>query len=47
MALFLVGFLPSNDALISFPFYIAGGVKLVYDVPLYSSFKHHEPDANS
>jgi MFS family permease len=47
VALLLVGFLLSDNALISFPFFIAGGVKLVYDVLLYSSFKHQEPDATS
>jgi sugar phosphate permease len=43
MALLFVGFLLSDNALISFPFFIAGGVKLVYDILLYSSFKHQEP----
>jgi MFS family permease len=43
VALLLVGFLLSDSALISFPFFIAGGVKLVYDVLLYSGFKHQEP----
>ncbi len=43
VALLLVGFLLSDSALISFPFFIAGGVKLVYDILLYSGFKHQEP----
>jgi MFS family permease len=47
MALLLVGFLLSDNALISFPFFIAGGVKLVYDVLLYYNFKKQEPDMTS
>ena len=43
VALLFVGFLLSDNALISVPFFIAGGVKLVYDVLLYSGFKHQEP----
>ena len=43
VALLFVGFLLSDNTLISVPFFIAGGVKLVYDVLLYSGFKHQEP----
>lgn len=43
VALLFVGFLLSDNALISIPFFIAGGVKLIYDILLYSSFKHLEP----
>lgn len=47
VALLLVGFLLSDNALVSFPFFIAGGVKLVYDVLLYYNFKQHEPEPTS
>ena len=33
----------SNPSLLSVPFFLAGGLKIVYDLPLYRSFKATKP----
>jgi hypothetical protein len=33
----------ANSALLSFPFVIAGGLKIIYDLLLYRSFKTIKP----
>jgi MFS family permease len=38
-----VGLLFSEPRLISWPFYIAGTLKIAYDLLLYRSFVHHQP----
>lgn len=35
--------LMANSALIAVPFYVAGGLKVVYDLLLYRAFRSHEP----
>ena len=45
VALLFTGFLLSDNTLLSVPFFVAGGVKIIYDVLIYFSFKSHEtPD---
>jgi MFS family permease len=39
------GYMLADSRLISFPFFIAGGVKIVYDIWLYRAFVSHDPDA--
>ncbi|HEV3298730.1 MAG TPA: MFS transporter [Planctomycetaceae bacterium] len=41
----LAGYCLADSRLISFPFFIAGGVKIVYDIWLYRAFVAHDPDA--
>ena len=43
-ALLFTGFLLSDSTLLSAPFFIAGGVKIVYDILIYMSFKSAEPE---
>ncbi len=43
----LAGYCLANPALISVPFFIAGGVKIVYDLCLYRAFVSHKPDGLS
>ena len=43
LAPFIVGFLFARPALISWPFFIAGGLKIVYDVLLYRAFVSLRP----
>ena len=42
----LAGYLLARPDLISVPFFIAGGVKIVYDLWLYREFVSHKPDAS-
>ena len=44
VALLFTGFLLSDNTLLSAPFFIAGGVKIIYDVLMYRSFSAHEPE---
>jgi MFS family permease len=39
----LAGYCLANPALYSVPFFVAGGVKIVYDLCLYRAFRAHEP----
>jgi MFS family permease len=39
----LVGVMLSNPALMSLPFFLAGGLKIVYDALLYRAFVQHRP----
>jgi MFS family permease len=39
----LAGYCLANPALVSVPFFIAGSVKIVYDLCLYRAFVSHEP----
>jgi predicted MFS family arabinose efflux permease len=39
----LAGLLMAVPALLSVPFFLSGGLKIVYDLLLYRSFKAHEP----
>ncbi len=39
----LSGVLMANPALIAVPFYLAGGLKIVYDLMVYQGFKSHRP----
>ena len=39
----LTGLLLSNPALLSVPFFIAGGLKIVYDLILYRLFQSEKP----
>jgi hypothetical protein len=39
----LAGMLLAVPALISFPFFLSGGLKIVYDLLLYRSFKSPKP----
>ena len=39
----LTGFLFARPALINLPFYIAGTLKIIYDLLLYFSFRQHLP----
>jgi len=39
----LAGSLLSHSALLSMPFYIAGGLKIVYDLLLYRAFSRTRP----
>ena len=43
----LAGYCLANPNLISMPFFIAGGVKIVYDLCLYRAFVSHEPSESS
>jgi MFS family permease len=43
----LAGLLMASPALLGFPFFIAGGVKIVYDLLLYHSFRKLKPDEES
>jgi MFS family permease len=43
----LAGYCLAKPALYSLPFFIAGGVKIVYDLCLYRAFVSHEPDDQS
>ncbi len=43
VALLFTGFLLSDNSLLSAPFFIAGGVKIIYDILIYVSFRSHEP----
>ncbi len=38
------GLLLANPALLSVPFFLSGGLKIVYDLLLYRNFKSHRPD---
>ena len=40
----LAGLLMASPALLAFPFYIAGGVKIVYDLLLYAGFRTLKPE---
>ncbi|HEX7975725.1 MAG TPA: MFS transporter [Anaerolineales bacterium] len=37
------GVMLANPALLSLPFFLSGGLKIVYDLALYRSFKSHHP----
>jgi len=39
----LAGILLASPALLSFPFFIAGGVKIAYDLMLYAAFRRLKP----
>ncbi len=39
----LTGAFFANPALLSLPFFLAGGLKIVYDLLLYRSFKMEKP----
>jgi MFS family permease len=39
----LAGYCLANPDLVNLPFYVAGGVKIVYDLLLYRAFVAHEP----
>jgi MFS family permease len=39
----LSGVLMANPALVAVPFYLAGGLKIVYDLLVYQGFKAHRP----
>jgi predicted MFS family arabinose efflux permease len=39
----LAGLLLASAGLVSVPLFLAGGLKIVYDLLLYRSFKHHAP----
>jgi MFS family permease len=39
----VTGPLLANAALLSFPFFISGGLKIIYDLLLYGSFKNMKP----
>jgi MFS family permease len=39
----IAGRLLANPALLSVPFFLAGGMKILYDVLLFRSFKAHKP----
>lgn len=43
MAPVAAGPLLANGSLLSLPFFISGGLKIIYDVLLYLSFKSHKP----
>jgi MFS family permease len=43
----LAGFCLANPNLISLPFLISGGVKIVYDLCLYRAFVSHKPDSEA
>jgi len=43
----LAGYCLANPNLISVPFFIAGGVKIVYDLWLYRAFESREPDGKA
>jgi MFS family permease len=43
----LAGYCLANPALVSVPFFIAGSVKIVYDLCLYRAFVSHEPHGQS
>jgi predicted MFS family arabinose efflux permease len=43
----LAGICLANSALYSMPFFIAGSVKIIYDLCLYRSFVSHKPDGRS
>jgi MFS family permease len=43
----LAGFCLANPHLISLPFFIAGGVKIVYDLCLYRAFVSHESGSDA
>ena len=43
----LAGYCLADPVLISVPFFIAGGVKIVYDLLLYRAFVSHKPDSVS
>lgn len=42
----LAGYFLANPDLISVPFFVAGGVKIAYDIWLYSVFVSHQPDGD-
>jgi MFS family permease len=39
----LAGLMLADPRLVSFPFFVAGGVKIVYDLWLYRAFVQHQP----
>jgi MFS family permease len=39
----LAGYMLADPRLVSFPFFVAGGVKIVYDLWLYRAFVKHQP----
>ncbi len=39
----LAGVLLASPAFLSYPFFIAGGVKIAYDLMLYAAFRKHKP----
>jgi MFS family permease len=43
----LAGYCLANPSLISLPFFISGGVKIVYDLWLYRAFVSHKPDGEA
>ena len=43
----LAGFCLASPKLISLPFFIGGGVKIVYDLWLYRAFVAHKPDGKT
>jgi MFS family permease len=43
IAPFFAGLLFSNPARINYPFFIAGALKIVYDLLLYRAFVEHQP----
>jgi len=42
----LAGIFFANPDWISLPFFIAGGVKIIYDILLYRAFVAHQPDSH-
>ena len=40
---YLTGLLLANPALIAMPFVLAGGIKIVYDLLLWASFRANKP----
>lgn len=47
LALLFTGFLLSDNALLSYPFFIAGGVKIIYDLMLFHGFRSVPPPGES
>ena len=43
----LVGWIMSHESLLSLPFFLAGGLKIVYDLLLYRAFLKHRPAEES
>jgi hypothetical protein len=39
----LAGLLLASASLVNVPLFLAGGLKIFYDLLLYRSFKHHAP----
>jgi hypothetical protein len=43
----LAGYLLADPRLVNFPLFIAGGVKIAYDLWLYRAFQSHKPAEES